>query len=100
MKHFLLFYEVAPDYLKRRTDFRAAHLRHAWESHTRGELILGGALADPADSAILLFRGDDSSAARAFATTDPYVTNGLVENWHVREWATVVGDHAAEPLRL
>ena len=99
MKHFLLFYEVAPDYLERRAEFRASHLDHAWESHARGELILGGALADPADGAMLLFGGEDNSVAQAFAKADPYVTNGLVENWHVREWTTVVGDLAATPLR-
>ena len=51
MKHFLMFYEVADDYLARRGQFRDAHLKKAWESHARGELVLGGALADPIDGA-------------------------------------------------
>ena len=99
MKHFLLFYDVAPDYLERRGEFRAAHLQYAWDAHARGELIVGGALADPADGAVLLFGGDDSVAAKTFAKADPYVLNGLVENWHVREWTTVVGELAASPVR-
>ena len=99
MKHFLLFYEGAPDYFERRPQFRDAHLSHAWNAQQRAELVLGGALADPVDGAILLFAGDDAEATENFARNDPYVLNGLVERWHVREWTTVVGDLAATPVR-
>ena len=51
MKHFLLFYDGASDYLDRRPQFRADHLRHAWEAFVRGELVVAGALADPVDGA-------------------------------------------------
>jgi uncharacterized protein YciI len=100
MKHFLLFYQFVPDYLERRAQFRSQHLALAWSSVERGELILGGALADPADSAALLFSGEDSSVAEAFARADPYVSEGLVTDWKVREWTTVVGERAATPVRL
>ena len=100
MKHFLLFYQFVPDYLERRAQFRSQHLALAWSSVERGELILGGALADPADSAALLFLGEDSSVAEAFARADPYVSEGLVTDWKVREWTTVVGEGAASPVRL
>src|SRR5262245_55314868 len=96
--HYLLFYDVVPDYAERRLPLRAAHLAHARASHARGELMLGGALADPVDGAVLLFRGDSPASARAFAAADPYVAHGLVTRWRVREWATVVGDGAAVPL--
>ena len=99
MKHFLLFYEGAPDYLERRPQFRSAHLSHAWNAQQRGELVLGGAFADPVDGAMLLFAGDDTGVAEKFARSDPYVDNGLVQRWHVREWTTVVGDLAATPVR-
>lgn len=99
MKHFLLFYEAGPDYLERRPLFRAEHLKHAWAAHERGELVVAGALADPVDGAVLMFQGDDASVAEQFAKVDPYVTNGLVARWHVREWTTVVGDLAASPVR-
>ena len=39
-----------------------------------------------------------TSAAEAFATSDPYVTNGLVTSWRVRHWTTVVGPLAAQPI--
>lgn len=99
MKHFLLFYEAGPEYLDRRPQFRGEHLRHAWAAHERGELIIAGALAEPVDGALLMFAGEDKSVAERFAQSDPYVTNGLVARWHVREWTTVVGDLAATPVR-
>ena len=99
MKHFLLMYDYVPDVLERRPPFRGAHLEHAWAAHDRGELVVAGALADPVDGAVLLFAGEDSKAAEDFARADPYVVGGLVKSWRVREWSTVVGDRAANPVR-
>ena len=89
--HFLLFYDVAPDYLTRRGEYRAEHLALGWAAQARGELVLGGALADPVDGAVLLFRGDSPAVAESFAAADPYVRHGLVSAWTVREWNVVVG---------
>lgn len=96
--HYLLMYDLSPDYLARRVQFRDEHLRLAWRSHERGELMLGGALADPADGAVLLFRGDSPEAAERFAAADPYVRHQLVTRWRVRPWTTVVGAEAATPV--
>jgi uncharacterized protein YciI len=100
MNHYLLTYHLAPDYLERRPVYRAGHLALAWEAAGRGELLLGGAVEDPVDRALLLFAGEGPEAAEAFARSDPYVTNGLVERWTVRRWNTVVGEIAANPVRL
>ena len=97
--HYLLFYTVAGDYLARRAAFRKAHLEHAWRAAEKGDLVLGGALANPPDAAILLFQGDSPAAAEAFAREDPYVRNGVVVSWRVREWTTVAGREAASPVR-
>jgi uncharacterized protein YciI len=97
--HYLLFYDVVPDYAERRVPFRAAHLAHGWSAVARGELILGGALADPVDGAVLLFNCDSASVVEAFAANDPYVVNGLVTRWRVRPWTTVVGEGASNPIR-
>jgi uncharacterized protein YciI len=97
VKHFLLSYALAPDYLERRPQFRAAHLALARAAAARGELLLGGAL-EGAEDALLLFAGDDSAAAEAFAAADSYVRNGLVTDWRVRQWITVVGEGAANPV--
>jgi uncharacterized protein YciI len=95
----LLFYEAGPDYLDRRPQFRAEHLRHAWSAAERGEIVVAGALADPVDGAVLMFQGEDKSVVEDFARADPYVVNGLVARWHVREWTTVVGELAATPVQ-
>ncbi len=99
MPHYLLFYEVADDYITRRAAFRDEHLRLAWQASDRGELLLGGAFANPPDGALLLFRGDSPEIAEAFAKADPYVANGVVKRWRVREWTTVVGEASANPIR-
>jgi uncharacterized protein YciI len=96
--HYLLIYDVVDDYVDRRVPLRAAHIGHARAAAARGELVLGGALANPPDQALLLFRGDSPAAAEAFARADPYVVNGLVRQWRVREWTTVVGRDAEVPL--
>lgn len=100
MRHFLLFYDVADDFMERRPDFRREHLEVAWQAHERGELVLAGALLDPPDGALLLFRGEAPAVAEQFAHQDPYVVHGLVRSWRVREWTTVVGTEPANPVRL
>ena len=97
--HYLLFYEFGEDYIARRAEFRGAHLELAWAASRRGELVLAGALADPVDGAILLFKGDSPSVAESFARVDPYVTSGIVKRWHVRQWNTVAGDGCTTPVR-
>ncbi len=97
--HYLLFYDVVPDYVERRASLRSEHLAHAWAAQERGELVLASALADPVDGAVLLFQSDSPAAAEAFALADPYVQHGLVTKWRVRKWTTVVGDAAAMPVK-
>lgn len=90
--HTILFYDVVEDYVQRRAQYREEHLALGRQSQERGELVLAGALSEPADGAVLVFRGDAAGAAVAFATADPYVKNGLVTAWRVRKWMTVIGD--------
>jgi uncharacterized protein YciI len=97
--HYLLMYDLAPDYLERRAAFRDEHLKLGWEARQRGELVIAGALADPADQAVLLFQGESPAAAERFARADPYVTHGIVTRWRVRAWTTVIGEQAAHPVR-
>lgn len=97
--HYFLFYEFVTDYLERRAEFRARHLKLAWEAQARGELILGGAYADPVDGAALLFRCGSPEIPERFVAADPYVQSGLVTKWRIREWSTVVGRDAETPVR-
>jgi uncharacterized protein YciI len=88
---YLLFYEVVDDYVKKREAFRDEHLRVANEAVEEGQLILGGAYANPVDGAVLVFKADDRSAVEAFVKKDPYVKNGLITSWNIREWTVVIG---------
>ena len=97
--HYLLFYELPDDYITRRAEFRNVHLKLGWEAAERGELVLAGALANPVDGAVLVFKGNSPEVAERFAKADPYVTSGIVKHWYVREWTTVVGDIATNPKR-
>jgi len=98
MKHFLLFYEYGPEYMEARVPLRPAHLKLAFAAIDRGEMVTAGAFADPPDGGVLVFRGETRDVAESFARADPYVTNGLVRAWRVREWTTVVGEMALNPV--
>ena len=89
MHHLLLYTCAYTDHAVRRDPYRADHLAFAQAAAERGDLLLGGALADPIDRAVLLFT--TAEAAAAFAEADPYVLGGLVKSWEVRTWTTVVG---------
>jgi uncharacterized protein len=92
VNHYVLRYELVDDYLERRAALRDEHLGLARAAFERGELLLAGALADPVDQALLVFRAPDRSVPEAFARRDPYVTNALVTRWEVRDWTVVIGN--------
>ncbi len=92
MNYYALLYELVEDMVTRRVPFREEHLRLAREARERGELLLGGALAEPVDRALLVFYVDDKSKVDSFARKDPYVLNGLAKKWEVRPWNVVVGN--------
>lgn len=88
---YLLFYDVVEDYVERRKAFREEHLGLARQYAERGALLLGGALANPADGAVLVFQADSPDVIEEFVRADPYVRNGIVTAWRIREWTVVVG---------
>ena len=100
MKHFALLYDVVSNFVERRTPFREAHLQLVREANARDVLLLAGALGDPPDGALLVFRADSPAVAEEFARTDPYVIEGLVTDWRVRPWTVVIGADAAAPKAL
>ena len=92
MNYYVLLYYVVDNFVARRAEYREDHLRLVREAHSRGELLLGGALADPADRALLVFRAADRSIVEDFVRNDPYVIHGLVPRWEVRPWTVVIGN--------
>ena len=92
--YYILFYDYVDDVLERRVPWREEHLGLARKAHERGELLYGGALADPVDQAVLVFKVDDPSKIENFVKTDPYVTDGIVKQWRIRPWNVVIGGEA------
>ena len=92
MNHYLLIYYVGGDYVARRAPYREEHLRLIRDAYERGELIMAGALADPVDQAILVFRTPDKATIEKFIRDDPYVRNGLISQWAIRPWTVVIGN--------
>ena len=92
MAYYVLRYDaVVDDYVNRRAPLRAEHLRLVREAHERGEVVMGGAVGETPEGALIIFRGDSPAAAERFAAADPYVLNGLVLHWRVQPWHVVVG---------
>jgi|SRR5690606_9946223 len=91
IRYYALFYTTVQDYIQKRTPYREQHLTLAKAAAENGTLIMGGALADPSDGALLVFKGDSPKIAEDFARNDPYVKNGLITKWYVRPWDVVIG---------
>jgi uncharacterized protein YciI len=89
--YFILFYKTVDNYVEKRAPYREEHISHANAAYERDELVMGGALAEPADGAVLVFKGEGPFVAEAFARNDPYVLNGLITEWQVRPWTVVIG---------
>ena len=87
----ILFYKTADDYLEKRAPYREEHLALVRKAHKNDIIVMAGALADPADGAVLIFKGEGPELAEEFARQDPYVKNGLITEWKVRQWTVVVG---------
>ncbi|HET6559884.1 MAG TPA: YciI-like protein [Prolixibacteraceae bacterium] len=89
--YYILFYNTVENYFERRQPFREEHLKLATEAYNNGSIVMAGALAEPADGAVLVFKGDGPEVAESFAKNDPYVKNGLIIEWKVRPWTVVIG---------
>ena len=95
--YWLLLYDLVEDYLERRAALRPAHLALAKAAHHVGVLVYAGALDDPADRAVLVFRTDDPTVIEEFVANDPYVENGLVTAFQIRRWNVVIGPDVEPP---
>ena len=89
--YYLLLYDVVDDYINKRAPFRDEHLRIAREAEKEGQLLMGGAFANPVDGAALIFKTEDRAIVENFVKNDPYVKNGLVTSWKVHQWTVVIG---------
>ena len=89
--YFLLNYDYIENIVEKRAPYREAHLSLVSEYMDRGEIVLAGAYANPVDGAVLAFKVENQEKVEEFVSKDPYVNNGLVTAWKIREWTVVAG---------
>ncbi len=89
--YYILFYKTVDNFIEKRAPYREKHMTLIKAAHARGDLLMAGALAEPADGAVLVFKGEGPFVAEEFAKNDPYVVNGLITEWRVRPWTVVIG---------
>jgi uncharacterized protein YciI len=91
VNRYVLFYESADDVLSKAPAVFPQHLARLQEFKARGELLMVGTFADPqADGSMAIFASRDG--AESFATGDPFVLQGVVRSWAVKEWFESSGD--------
>lgn len=88
---YVLLYESAEDVAEKAPAHAPAHREHWHPFRERDELLLIGPFGDPqTQGAMAVFT--TRQAAEEFARNDPFVVNGVVRAWEVREW-----DEAIDP---
>lgn len=88
MAKFVLLYESSPDVLAKAPLYFEAHRQRWADFHSRGLLLMVGPFANPVEGAMGIFTTRE--AAEDFVKDDPFVTNGVVSNWAIREWKEVL----------
>jgi uncharacterized protein len=81
----VVFYESAADLAEKAPQHMAAHVARWREFADRGELLMIGPFANAQeDGAMSIFSSRE--AAEEFVRGDPFVLNGVIRNWTIREW--------------
>ena len=87
---YVLFYESGDDVASKAPLHMDRHGAHIDEFHAAGTLLQIGTFGDPqTEGAMGVFTTSD--AAEEFATNDPFVLNGVVRRWYIREWREILG---------
>jgi uncharacterized protein len=82
---FVVFYSSADDVASKAPAHFPAHKARLDEFHARGELLMVGTFADPqAQGSMSIFR--TRQGAEEFVAGDPFVRNGVVRSWEIRQW--------------
>ena len=89
--YLLLTLDYVPDILEKRDPYRADHLAGAKAQHDAGKCVIAGALQDPVDKGVFVFKDCDEAHVKAFVEADAYYKNGLVTGYTIRPWMIVVG---------
>jgi uncharacterized protein len=86
---YVLFYESADNVVANAPPHFPAHKQRLDEFHKRGDLLMVGTFGDPqAQGSMSVFASRE--AAQEFAEGDPFVVNGVVRRWEIRDWDEVL----------
>jgi uncharacterized protein len=86
---YVLFYESADNVRVKAPPYFPAHKARYEEFHARGDLLMLGTFADPQrEGSMAVFTTRE--AAEEFASGDPFVLNGVIRSWSVRDWNEVL----------
>ena len=88
---FVTSYESIDEIMAREPEALAAHLARSKEWHARGTFLMAGAFLDKQEGPISTMGVlTTREAAEEFARGDPFVLNGMVSKWYIREWANIL----------
>jgi len=86
---YVLLYESADDVASKAPAQFPAHKARLDEFHARGDLLMVGTFGDPqTQGSMAIFRTRE--AAEEFAREDPFVLNGVVARYEIRDWDEVL----------
>jgi uncharacterized protein YciI len=86
---YVVLYESADDVASRVPAHFPAHRQRLDDFHGRGELLMVGAFGDPqTQGSMAIFPSRE--AAESFVDGDPFVLNGVVKSYEIREWNEIL----------
>ena len=88
----LLTLEYVDDMLEKRGPHREEHLAGARRGFDAGEIVMAGALTDPVDAGVFVFKNVDKEFVENFVKNDAYYKAGVVAKYTIRPWMDVVGN--------
>ena len=89
--YLLLTLDYVEDILEKRDPYRAEHIAGAKAQEEAGKCVLAGALQNPTDKGVFVFKDCDEAYVKAFVEGDAYYKAGLVPSYTIRPWMIVVG---------
>jgi uncharacterized protein len=84
----VVWYETAAEGLIKAPANYPAHKSRIDEFAKRGELLMVGPWANPAEGALAVFKTRE--AAEAFVKDDPFVLNGVVAKVTMKDWNEIL----------
>ena len=94
--YLLLTLDYVEDILEKRDPYRAEHIAGAKAQEAAGKCVLAGALQNPTDKGVFVFKDCDEAYVKAFVEGDAYYKAGLVPGYTIRPWMIVVGALASD----